>query len=194
MDLILQDSLLVRRATLPNTETEERENQTPLRQTRSLNSSPKSTFREGIPLGSLTARLASKSFWNSEMLKTSMEQISQCAIQEVSCLGSSVESFKDSEDEDYDRDLIRVSEDEHETSLEESGAGSNSDGPEDDHGLVLEQLRELRNPLFRLPPRGSSGMGGYRTPPYLSPGITRRVLQPSGLKNSQSCRNAVTDL
>ena len=39
----------------------------------------------GIPLGSLTAKLASKSFWSQDMLQQSMEEIAQCAAKEVSC-------------------------------------------------------------------------------------------------------------
>lgn len=156
----------IRRASCPATDSGEpsltHQHHCPLRVTRSLNSSPTVKFKMGIPLGSLTAQLASKSFWNKDMLKRSMEQISQCAAQEleVPCF-SSLESFHDSEDEmEYsDRDLIQVSE-------EECIMDSAQDRVEP------EQVRELKNPYTVFSERQYKRC---ETPPYLSPGITRRV-------------------
>ena len=132
----------------------------PLRYTRSLNSSPRPNLRDGIPLGSLTARVASRSFWNPDMLKRSMDEIVQCAAKEVSCLGSSVESLHNSEGEFSDQD-IQISEEE-----ERAGLSTTKFTIGDQH-----EDRELRNPLVK----SSSGCRGYATPPYLSPGVTRRL-------------------
>lgn len=166
--LQLADDISDRRASCPNTDTEEqthtRQHHPPLRATKSLNSSPTVRFKLGIPLGSLTAQLASKSFWNTDMLKTSMEQIAQCAVQEVSCLGSSLESLHNSDEEYSDRELIQVSEEESVLDLNESTCALEGVAPED---------RELKNPYTVFLDRKSKG---YQTPPYLSPGITRRVL------------------
>lgn len=40
----------------------------------------------GIPLGTLTAREAAKSFWNTDMLKHRLEKIAECAAMETSSL------------------------------------------------------------------------------------------------------------
>ena len=40
----------------------------------------------GIPLGTLTAREAAKSFWNTDMLKCRLEKIAECAALETSSL------------------------------------------------------------------------------------------------------------
>ncbi len=90
------------------------------------------------------------------MLKRSMDEIAQCAAKEVSCLGSSLESLHDSEGEIYDQDY-RVSEEEYETGIE-----------------FQPEVRELRNPLSTFL-KSHAECTGYMTPPYLSPGITRRL-------------------
>lgn len=155
------DDLSDRRGSCPTTDPQEqvrtRQQHLALRATKSLNSSPTVKFKLGIPLGSLTAQLASKGFWNTDMLKSSMEQIAQCAVQEVSCLGSSLESLQDEELEFSDRELIQVS--------EEESMG--------EHRMEIEQDRELKNPYTSCIEQKCKG---YDTPPYLSPGITRRVL------------------
>ena len=91
------------------------------------------------------------------MLKSSMEKIAQCAAQEVSGLGSSLESLY-SEGEASDSELIQVSEEESELECEE--ADSNSDD------------RELRNPYTIFLERKRQGC---KTPPYLSPGVSKRI-------------------
>lgn len=157
-NLKLPDDFLDR--SFPETESEGQSNPRcpPLRATKSLNSSPTVKFKHGIPLGSLTAQLASKCFWNQDMLKKSMEQIAQCAVQEVSCIGSSVESLQDSEEWFSDADVIQI-----------SGEENNAESPE--ARIQPEQVRELRNPFTILSERKRTG---FETPPYLSPGITRR--------------------
>ncbi len=155
-----------------NTSTHDQHQHFALRHTKSLNSSPDLQFKYGIPLGSLTAKLASKSFWGPDMLQKSIEQIAECAAKEVSCLGSSVESLSDSECQFPD--------------CRESTDRESTDSGEEDLGTVFEALaemgessrqgRELRNPLRR---ESMADFRGHRTPPYLSPGTTRRAMSCS---------------
>lgn len=100
-----------------------------------------------------------------------MEKIAECAAKEVSCLGSSVESLSNSEEfSDIDEDIIaEVDPIATEMELESSGTA----GEEEDR---YRQIRELRNPLSKLFTHScKSGCNGIHTPPYLSPGITRRI-------------------
>ncbi len=126
----------------------------PMRNSKSLDTSPKPGFKQGIPLGSLTAQIASRSFWNPEMLRESMEKISQTAVKE-----SSMESLvEDSDEDDYKSDTIQIS-------TEELDRDSTINHEED--------IRELKHPLSNFGKEGKSG--GYTTPPYLSPGLTMKV-------------------
>lgn len=163
-----------RRASNPATENKENtSHHAPLRYTKSLNSSPNLEFKHGIPLGSLTAKLASKSFWGQDMLQQSMEKIAECAAKEVSCLGSSVESLSNSDEQfsDLDDDIITEKRVTAEIELESSGTA----GEEEE-----ERPRELRNPLSKLSTHScKSDCDGIHTPPYLSPGITRRIKMKS---------------
>ena len=94
------------------------------------------------------------------MLMKSIEQIAQCAAQEVSCPGSSIESLQDSEEEqDFGQDTIQVSMENLDTE---------DDTAEPDRSSMED--RELRHPLS-----SNIKYNGRRTPPYLSPGLTRRV-------------------
>lgn len=132
---------------------------------KSVDSSPSMNFKHGIPLGSLTAKLASKSFWSTEMLQKTLEEVTRCAAQEVNIsLCSSMESLNDSEGQFSDIDINRISElsEEVSTDLENMETGE-----------ATELQRELRNPLSVL---HSYNCRGVQTPPYLSPGITRKLL------------------
>ena len=98
------------------------------------------------------------------MLQKSMEEIAECVVHEVSCLGSSVESLTS---EDYsDRDITVSSEE-----------IPDSTGQAED---TKESARELRNPLSVLQ-KNQHYDEGYRTPPYLSPGVTRKVKLSKGI-------------
>lgn len=153
------DDFLDRRASCPGAREQSGNSHIPLRATKSLNNSP----RLGIPLGTMTAQMASKSFWNPDMLKRNMEQIAQTAVREASCLGSSLESLHDSEGDFSDREIIQVSEEEIVCEQTRLVVVETSTPAED---------RELRNPYTVFLQRKCKGT---ETPPYLSPGITRRV-------------------
>ena len=107
------------------------------------------------------------------MLKRSMDEIAQCAAKEVSCLGSSLESLHDSEEDFSDQDIQISSEEEH----EKKTAPNFCIGGDEDLDQDATLKRELKNPLSVFL-RSRSDCKGNMTPPYLSPGITRR-LQPS---------------
>lgn len=203
-------SSLDRRVSCPITE-QENEESPRLQRTQRLNSTP--TFNSGIPLGSLTAQLASKSFWSPEMLMKSMEEIAQCAAQESSSLGSSLESVQSSDDNLFEGDTVQVSDKES-----EEGSSSSSAPLLQQHTFVLTEekskteekrelrktkekrefrkteekrafrmtkennafrKRELKHPLEKTRSSDSSDptarRSGISTPPYLSPGVTRRV-------------------
>ncbi len=161
---------LDRRTSFPNTEVGDSVGKP--RQKR-LNSMP--NFQIGIPLGSQTAQLASKSFWNPQMLQTSMEKIAQCAARESSSLGSSLESIDSIEDEEFDENVVQVSDD------------SSDDGSTSFKTLNLKQFkftvvieenirnRVLRHPHEKMRYTSSSTRSGENTPPYVSPGLTKRL-------------------
>jgi len=107
------------------------------------------------------------------MLQTSMEKIAQCAARESSSLGSSLESLESLEDEMFDEDAVKVSDD------------SSDDGIslETHH---LQQFKftavgeeNIRNRVLRHPHEkmryAASSRSGENTPPYLSPGLTKRL-------------------
>lgn len=96
----------------------------------------------GIPLGTLTAQIASKSFWTREMLDEALERISQASLKESS----------DTSGSDYQKD----------------GDFCNSK----DNVGPQEGDREWRSPRSSVHEYASNG---YYTPPYLSPGITRKL-------------------
>ena len=108
------------------------------------------------------------------MLQQSMEEIAQCAAKEVSCLGSSVESLSNSEDQfsEIDNDIHE----EDDTIKFKTGQESSSATEEEQENAETERTRELRHPLSKLITHGhKSHSDGLHTPPYLSPGITRRI-------------------
>lgn len=137
---------------------------------KSVDSSPSMNFKHGIPLGSLTAKLASKSFWSTEMLQKTLEEVTKCAAQEVnsSLCSSSTKSLNESDGQFSDVDINRISE------LSDAEADVEADGADHENMEIEEavQQRELRNPLSAF----HSNCRGYRTPPYLSPGITRKLV------------------
>lgn len=100
----------------------------------------------GIPLGTVTAQIASKSFWTKDQLDESLRQMTHSMLIELS----------NSSQLNHWKDQLAIH-------LEENP------GPESD--------RE-----WATPPRssidGHKRVNGYYTPPYLSPGITRK-LKPS---------------
>ena len=53
----------------------------------------------GLRLGSKTAQLAAKSFWNMDMYNDSLQKIAEYAAIESSSLGSSIESLSDENEE-----------------------------------------------------------------------------------------------
>ena len=118
------------------------------------------------------------------MLQKSMDEIAECAAQEVSCLGSSMGSLTNSEDQFSERDITVSGEDEDlKNEFEESTAATVTNSQEElemetdesnDTASEKSRSRELRDPSSKMSlyPRNE----GIRTPPYLSPGITRRVL------------------
>ena len=55
----------------------------------------------GLRLGSKTAQLAAKSFWNMDMFKDSLQKIAEYAAIESSSLGSSIESLSDENEEGF---------------------------------------------------------------------------------------------
>lgn len=107
------------------------------------------------------------------MLQKSMKEIAECAAQEVSCLGSSVESLEE-QFSDMDEDLSSHSVEEEGTTVTTPQEEEEEEGMEEDQ---LKQVREMRNPtLARQSLRShKSNSEGFCTPPYLSPGITRRI-------------------
>ena len=95
------------------------------------------------------------------MLQQSMDNIAQCAAKEVSSLSNSEEQLSD-------HDII-TKEILTEMEQEDSGSQEEEEGP--------EETRELRHPLSSklITHSDESECDGVRTPPYLSPGVTRRV-------------------
>ena len=164
---------LDRRTSCPNTQTTKDTSACQPRINR-LNSTP--NFRSGIPLGSQTAQLASKSFWNPQMLQTSMEKIAQCAARESSSLVSSMESIDSSDDETFDENVVQVSEDSSDDSRSFSASHLQQ------FNFTLEAKENLRTRVLRHPlentkstPLASSRRSGESTPPYLSPGLTKKL-------------------
>lgn len=102
----------------------------------------------GVRLGSVTAQLASKSFWNDDMLRERVKQIAHALLQEKSAQNPQADSY-DEVNQRRQKDVAQR---------------------EGDHF----RERELRSPCVCL---GESGVPrhGYRTPPYLSPGATQRI-------------------
>ena len=153
----------------PITKTLRRENMEAQR-SKSVDCSPSMDFKHGIPLGSLTAKLASKSFWSTEMLQKTLEEVTRCAAQEVNTsLCSSIESLNDSEREFSDMDINRISE------LSEVSTDHENMETEEvtiEQQQQQQQQRELRNPLSVF----YRDCRGCQTPPYLSPGTTRKLL------------------
>lgn len=106
------------------------------------------------------------------MLQKNMEEIAVCAAQEVSCLGSSIESLEE-QFSDMDEDVSHSSEDlmdiERTTAEEE-------EREEEEEEEQPKHDREMRNPLsWQSMQSHKSDCDGFRTPPYLSPGVTRRI-------------------
>ena len=143
---------LTRTPSLPTSERENMDTYYPTK-TQSLNNSPKILCKSGIPLGSLTAQLASKSFWNEGMLKSSLEKIAYTAAQESPYSASSLDSLQESETEVEQCFEREISE-------------------ESVHTKENNEDRELRHPFSKI---RKWHTGGCQTPPFLSPGITRRV-------------------
>jgi methionyl-tRNA formyltransferase len=103
----------------------------------------------GIPLGSLTAQIASKSFWTKDMLNEALKQINKTVLSESSkILGS------DNEKEEKQAII-------HHAYKEDV----NSE----------DRDREWRTPSSSVDGYRIEGTG-YRTPAYLSPGITRKLV------------------
>lgn len=102
----------------------------------------------GIPLGTITARIASKSFWTGEMLDEALRQISHSTLKEE-------EPTKTSEKEE-EGDVFRTVGDQ----------------------LEMERGREWRSPWSSTD--NCSKDNGYHTPPYLSPGVTKKLKNWSG--------------
>ena len=108
------------------------------------------------------------------MLNSSIEKIAECAAKESSSLGSSMESLSSS-DGVFEENIIQVSEE----SAEEVRSNSTpllqqfmfETIEKNDHGK-----RALRHPLekTRSVPLTYSRRSGENTPPYLSPGVTKR--------------------
>lgn len=115
---------------------------------------PMPTVTTGIPLGTLTAKLASKSFWTGEMLDETLRQVSHTVLKEVNimdldCGLAGNEIPKEKNERNYDQKTPCVS-------LSEDGCPN-----------------------------------GFRTPPYLSPNITRKLrirgtLSFEGVKKSKA--------
>ncbi len=110
------------------------------------------------------------------MLQTSMEKIAQCAARESSSLGSSLESIESLNEEVFDENVVQVSDD-------SSDDGKNVNAPPLKQLQFLDERKEkLRNRSFRHPLENtkctaltSSRRSGESTPPYLSPGLTKRL-------------------
>lgn len=112
---------------------------------RSISLTQPSPFKPGIPLGTITAQLASKSFWTGSMLEERLKQIAHTALQETHS--------------------ISIAE------VQEKAENSN-ENTKKAQKVDYREERELRTP-------SCSSQGepthGYRTPPFLSPGATRRI-------------------
>ena len=111
----------------------------------------------GIPLGTLTAREASKSFWNTDMLKHRLEIIAECAAMETSSV----------HDDDEEEDSM-----ENFTKREGHSASVNDDDlpavgstpvliPSSEHATDLEDdWEELEQSAIRLTIDDTSCNGG----------------------------------
>lgn len=154
----------------PDNESGKEPKKSPLKKTQSLDHySPRSERLHGIPLGTPAAQAAAKSFWNMDMLKQSLEKMAQYATEEGTPLGS-MESF--------------------EVKSQDSGMAQEGGGvlrlalPSQ---LTLESHSAPNSPKERFTPRIKSPLlpktvGGRvrpKTPPYMSPGMTRRIFKPT---------------
>lgn len=101
---------------------------------------------QGIRLGTLTAQIASKSFWTREMLLEALKQMGQASMKE----------------------LNEPSHKNNEQSLTVSDFFYSEENIE-----PAEGEREWRSPRSSFDVHENSN--GYFTPPYLSPGITRKL-------------------
>ena len=103
----------------------------------------KSATLPGIRLGTLTAQIASKSFWNKDMLNEALKQINKTVLAESSRSGSDNE--RDDEDGNFYTSRTKP---------------------------ITEGAREWKSPCSSV---NDDYRCGYLTPPYLSPGITRKL-------------------
>lgn len=122
----------------------------------------------GIPLGTLTAQLASKSFWTEHMLDESLKQISHCVL---------------TTQQNHPETTTKLHESLAESPMEQVLLQLHSKNPNNERGLVhsqnysLKASEEQEARELRIPPSlldRDANADGYQTPPYLSPGITRR--------------------
>lgn len=122
-------------------------------------------YLDGIPLGSLTAQEAAKSFWNMDMLHQRLQKITECAAQETSSLGSSLESFDLQLPED--EPIIMKLDD---STVPRSAPSSPRLNPQVTYTRSHSAGHRLVSNLLTTRPKPS-----VETPPYLSPGATRRA-------------------
>ena len=124
---------------------------------------------DGIPLGSLTAQEAAKSFWNMDMLHQRLQKITECAAQETSSLGSSLESFDLQSPEDTGNEPLSMKL-EDETNIPRSAPSSPRLSPQVTYTRSHSAEQRLTSNLLNTRPRPA-----VLTPPFLSPGATRRL-------------------
>lgn len=108
--------------------------------------------RAGIPLGSITAQLASKSFWREDMLSECLKQIAHCVAKESAANG----------EDSRNKSLKQLQQIQHIYKREHSTETAEED--ESMHSSVSADSI-------------LSDAEGYKTPPYLSPGAGRRATQ-----------------
>ena len=145
----------------------------------------------GIPLGTLTAQIASKSFWNQDMFNDALKHMSHTTLlHPVSEKSGSTPGRKDNqEDLDTDNEGNCEAEESSESEEEEEEEEEEEDKSEHSHPVLLHERKDLNKANereWRVPcSRPRSHWHGDRTPPYLSPGITRRFRHSKSLNSME---------
>ena len=139
----------------------------------------------GIPLGTLTAREAAKSFWNTDMLKHRLEKIAECAALEISCLhddDNELESSTEGEQTTSNKDSTKLVD--HSTSVNDDDLPAVGSTPElipSPEQAIEEDWEDLEQSAIRLNIDNdgcSSGTDDEVLVVQSAPSLTQRQAEP----------------
>ena len=152
-----------------------------LPKSKSWSNSPR--LSHGIPLGSLMAQEAAKSFWTTDMLQERIQKITEYAALETSSLGSSIDDSLSMTMEDLEEVDIPTSN----TTATDLVVRSTPATPRQHSPAVLRSQSALLT--------GSKSCGRHvtRTQPFLSPRITARLSTRRAVQSASSSPSMLTN-